>query len=896
MFPRPDGPDPAPRWVSRLLLGLAVYVTAITTWLVAGLGGPDVVHYVGLLADAPSNLVAAIVAAAAARLLPAGPLRTAWWCLAASLGLYLVGTVIGTTSWLHGRDPFPGIADVFYVAFYPTLLTGVWYLGRARSLKVPWQRLALDSTIFVVGFGAFFWFLVIRPAAETAEIDLLTQILSQGYLALNCVLLLAFGVLLLTDAGSRRAPLLLLTGFTTMFLGDILWSLAKLGGVYLPGGLQDMLYVACYLPIALAARAQMRAAPLPARPASVASDSLVHGLPYTAMIIAFLVLVYFTRAELGGPMAVMTIVVFVLTLLVMVRQGAILRDDARLRERRATEMVEARYASLIANLSDVILIVDADGALRFASPAFERTFGTRPEQVLGRNLFDLWEGSDREALKDFLTGLAATSGGPVGPVELRVERGDERTTLELVGTNLTDDPAVRGLALNLRDISERKSLEEQLRMLAFHDPLTRLANRNLFRDRVEHSLAIARRSRRHVAVMFLDLDDFKNINDTLGHDAGDRLLKAVAERLVGTMRATDTVARLAGDEFAILLEGIDAIADVERPAAALIEALGDTFPLGESEVQVGISVGVALSTADSVAEELLSNADLAMYNAKAAGKDRYVIFEPQMQEVLRERLRLEADIERALINGEFFLEYQPVVDLRTRRMIGVEALARWRHPERGVLPPRQFIHLAEESGHIVDLSRFVLRRACEDWRRWCAEAGEEGLHIALNISGRHLQQGDLVRDVARALEESGLEPGTLVIELTESTMMHNTEANLERLRQLKALGVRLALDDFGTGYSSLSYLHRFPIDILKIDRSFVLRLVTAGDGPELARAVVSLGETLGIETVAEGIELESQAAALLALGCIAGQGFLFAKAGSLEDLGAWTPSRYQRSA
>ena len=299
---------------------------------------------------------------------------------------------------------------------------------------------------------------------------------------------------------------------------------------------------------------------------------------------------------------------------------------------------------------------------------------------------------------------------------------------------------------------------------------------------------------------------------------------------------------------------------------------------------MGISVGVALSTPDSDAEELLSNADIAMYNAKAAGKDRYVVFEPRMQEVLHERLRLEADIGRALTNGEFFLEYQPVVELRTRRLIGVEALARWRHPERGVLQPKQFIHLAEESGRIVDLGRFVLRRACEDWRRWCDEADCDDLHIALNISGRHLQQGDLVRDVAKALEESGLKPGNLVIELTESTMMHNTEVNLERLRELKALGVRLALDDFGTGYSSLAYLHRFPIDILKIDRSFVLRLVTAGDGPELARAVVSLGETLGIETVAEGIESESQAAALLALGCVAGQGFLFAKAASLEHL------------
>jgi len=879
-----------PRWVTRLLVALGVYVAITGTWMMTGVGGAVVQHYLGLLADGPANLTAVILAAAAARRAPVGPLRTAWRCMAVALGLYFIGVMIATATWLQGHDPFPGVPDLFYVAFYPAVFAAVLFFLRTRAMRVPWARLALDATILVVGFGAFFWFLVIRPAPAVAEIDFLKQVLSQAYVALNSILLLAFGVVLLAgpgDAGSRRVPLLLLGGFTTMFVGDIVWALAKVSGGYIPGGLQDVLYVACYVPLAAAAREQMRASATPVRPTEIESDSLVHVLPYAAMLVAFLVLVYFARADVGGPVAAMTMVVFVLTLLVMVRQGAMLRDDARMRERRATQIVEARYASLIANASDVILIVDTDGALRFASPAFERTFGLRPEQVFGRNLVDLWTGDDGESVRQFLATVAATPTGAVGPVELRVERETERFTLEVVGSNLTADPAVRGLALNLRDISERKALEEQLRDLAFHDPLTRLANRNLFRDRVEHALALARRARRQVAVMFLDLDDFKNINDTLGHDAGDRLLQAVAKRLVSTMRTTDTVARLAGDEFAVLLEGIDALEDVERPAAKLVEALGAPYTLGSGEVQVGTTVGVALSTGESVADELLSNADIAMYNAKAAGKDRYVVFEPQMQEALRERLRLEADIGRALAQGEFFLEYQPIVRLGTGRLVGVEALARWRHPERGVLMPRHFIPLAEDSGHIIELGRWVLQTACADWRRWCEDVpGGEGLHVAINVSGRHLQQGDLVRDVARALRESGLQPGDLVIELTESTIMHNTEVNLGRLHELKALGVRLAIDDFGTGYSSLSYLHKFPIDILKIDRSFVGRLATEGDGPELARAVVTLGETLGISTIAEGIESEAQAAALLALGCIAGQGFLFAKSCSLEALAA----------
>jgi diguanylate cyclase (GGDEF)-like protein/PAS domain S-box-containing protein len=757
-------------------------------------------------------------------------------------------------------------------------------------MKMPWARLTLDGAIFVVGFGAFFWILVIRPASTASELDVLKQALSQSYVALNCLLMLAFGLLLLTESGSRRIPLALLVGFTTMFLGDIMWSLGKVGGGYLPGGLQDVMYVACYLPIGIAARGQLLAASAPVRPSSAVSESMARALPYGAMLVAFVVLVYVARAEVSGPVAEMTVVVFVVTLLIMLRQGVMMRDDAKMRERRAKELVEARYASLIANASDVILIIAPDGGLQFASPAFERTFGVKPDEVVGRNLLDLWSGEDGDRLKAFLAEVAATPTGAVGPVELRVERGAGRFTLEIVGSNLTADPAVHGLALNLRDISERKGLEEQLRELAFHDPLTKLANRNLFRDRVQHAIAIARRARRHVAVMFLDLDDFKNVNDTLGHDAGDRLLQEVAERLINTMRTTDTVARLAGDEFAVLLEGVDGLADVEPPAAKLVEALGMPFVIGETDVEVGISVGIAISTAESAAEDLLSNADIAMYNAKAAGKNRYVVFEAHMQEALRERLRLEADIGRALAHGEFFLEYQPIIALRTGTLLGCEALARWRHPERGVLMPRQFIHMAEESGHIIELGRFVLQRACRDWRRWCDEMGfgNQGLHVALNVSSRHLQQGDLVRDVARALQESGLDPANLVIELTESTMMHNTEANLERLGELKALGVRLAIDDFGTGYSSLAYLHRFPIDVLKIDRSFVLRLVTEGDGPELARAVVSLGDTLGIDTVAEGIESEPQADALLKLGCIAGQGFLFARPMSL-DLLALTP-------
>ena len=851
--------------------------------MLAGFGGPSVTHYVALLSDLPAAIASGVLAATTARQIERGPLRSGWLLLAVALGLYLLGLTIATISWLHHVDPFPGPADVCYCAFDVVLALATISLIRAAAVRVPWVQFSLDGTIFIVGFGAFFWFLVIRPAASPTELDFLRQALSLGYAALDCVLLLMLGMLLLT--GGRRVPLLLLTGFATMFLGDILWSLAKVRGYYLPGQFQDVLYLCCYAPIAIAGREQMRTLGAPVRSMSSTSDALARSLPYAAMLAAFLVLVYFSRSNIGGPAPIMTMVVFALTLLLMVRQGVMLRGDALVRERKAARIVEDRYASLIANASDVIMIVAGDGMVRFVSPACERTLGLKPEALVGRNLNDLWSGEDREKLRAFLAEVAAAPTGTVGPVELRIERGNRRHVIESVGSNLSQDPAVQGLALNFRDISERKALEEQLRQLAFHDPLTLLANRNLFRDRVQHALTLAQRGQSSVAVMFLDLDNFKNINDSLGHDAGDRLLQAVAQRIVKTTRSSDTVARLGGDEFAVLVEGIATITEVQRLADALIATLDVPFPLNGMEVRVGASIGVAFSARESGTETLLSNADIAMYHAKAAGKNRHVTFQTQMQDMLQERLRLEADIGRAFSREEFFLEYQPIVDLGTRSLLGVEALVRWRHPEAGVLPPARFIHVVEECGQIDKLGRWVLRRACQDLCNWRgAIAGASGLRLAVNISGQHLQHGELVHDVAQALHESGFEAENLVIELTESTIMYNTDANLERFHRLKALGVRLAIDDFGTGYSSLSYLHRFPIDILKIDRSFVSRLTNSDNGPELASAVITLGETLGLDTVAEGIEMEPQVAALLALGCVAGQGFLFAKAAPLEQL------------
>jgi diguanylate cyclase (GGDEF)-like protein/PAS domain S-box-containing protein len=886
-------------WTGTVAVALIFYVAvAILLILFDGRGGP-ILDVFNLYSDSLASICVAVLAGAAARGSSDPVARRTWWLLAAALGCYSVGNLSHATYWLFDVDPFPSIGDVFFIAFYPLVLVAAVTAIRSAAVRVPWMRLGLDASILLLGFGGFFWFFVIAPtAAAQQDPNVLRYVLAQSYVALNCVVLLACAVLLMHSASMpvpRRAIMLLTLGFASMSIADIVWALSKVGGSYLPGGVSDAMYLSCYVWLAAAAREQLRGTRAARRAPGPIASALLQGIPYIAMLVSFLVLVGVESSTASSPVNTMTVIIFVLTSLVMLRQGVISRDDALLRERRAADIVEARYASLIKNASDVIMITGVDGQLRFASPAAERTFGIHPDDLVGRNVLDLWADCDRERLAAFLAEVTTTPGRVLGPIEVAVENGERRSTLESVGHNLLDDPAIAGLALNFRDVSERKALEEQLRKLAFHDPLTLLANRSLFWNRVEHALALAQRSQLSVAVMFLDLDNFKNVNDSLGHDAGDRLLQAAAQRLVKATRPADTVARLGGDEFAILLEGIATERDVASIATAITAAFNRPLLLDGRDIDSAASIGVACSQAGDDTEQLLRKADIAMYNAKATGKGRFVLFEPHMQEQLHERLRLEQDIDLALARDEFFLEFQPVVDLTRRELLGVEALVRWDHPQRGLVMPGAFIPIAEESGRIVELGRRVLVEACTQVRAWSESiAAGDGLRVAVNISGRHLQQGDLVADVRHALEVSGLAPGNLVIELTEGTIMQNTEVNLERFRELKTLGVRLAIDDFGMGYSSLSYLHRFPIDILKIDRAFVSRLTEQDGGPELARAVVMLGTTLGLETIAEGIENEDQVAFLLDLGCVAGQGFLYAGPSSLDAV-AGTPFMARRA-
>lgn len=566
---------------------------------------------------------------------------------------------------------------------------------------------------------------------------------------------------------------------------------------------------------------------------------------------------------------------------------------------RSLRESEGRFRSVIESASDAVLLIADDGQITGWNHSAEAIFDQDKSGFTSMSVFSLLAPPNDvpdATMEGLLNCIEATS-GPTSPYETCGRRRDGSVFPIELALSRWNTTGGRCWSAVVRDVTERKLLEAQLTRQAFHDPLTGLANRGLFRNRVEHALARISRRTGSIAVLFLDLDDFKKVNDTLGHGAGDELLNLVAGRISGCVRPTDTVARLGGDEFAILLE------EAHGPEAAMIVAerllarLERPFGLAARDVNIRASVGLAITTSSATkVDELLRNADMAMYAAKGAGKGRYAVFEDGMHAALLERVELEdelrlavASAERELSEGEelppsaaaapagrLTVHYQPIVELATGRIHGFEALVRWVHPKRGMLAPALFVPLAEETGLVSALGHYVLATACSQISAWQRQFGRPDLTVSVNLSGRQLEDRGLFGMVAKCVAGSGLESGRLTLEIAERALVDHHRGALDVLDRLRALGVRIAVDDFGTGYSSLAYLQDLAVDVLKIDRSF-LRRVGEERGDGLLRAIVAMGHHLGMEVVAEGIEAAEHASAATGAACDLGQGFHFAR-------------------
>ena len=951
---RPVGTGAAPRagvasWGWMLFIAVGALITALYLFVEPLAGSGPVMNVLGL---------APVLAIAAGVRLHRPRAMLGWGFVALGFVLFWIGDVY-TYSYplLFDREvPFPSLGDAAYLTVYPALIAGVLILERRPRGRSD-RGSAIDAAIMTIGLALPSWVWLIAPYVHDHSLPTAGRLVSVAY-PLADVLLLAVVVRLTLEGGRRRLSFHLMSAsIVCLLVTDFVYGLMLLEGTYDHQLWLDVGWIAFYLLWGAAAlHPSMSEIDEPATHSGGVLTRLRLGLLAGASLIAPTIGILDDLEHGDYDFAVVRGASIVLFGLVVSRMAGLMRQQERslerermlsaagadlvaatsreeidrvalaasrslagedralaalvalARERAAlTEEVhrregEARFGSLVRHASDLITVIGRDGTIIYQSPSIERLLGYDAETMTGRRFDELLDSSDGERVRAMLADVAATARDQPEVVQCTlVHRDGTPHQFEVNCTNLLADEHVGGIVLNCRDISERKAFEEQLTHQAFHDPVTGLANRALFAERVRHAIARTRRKHQSVAVVFLDLDDFKTINDSLGHAAGDEVLVEVGKRLATSVRATDTAARFGGDEFALLLEDIDGVQAAADTADRVLETLALPLRVAHKELSLRCSIGISVVSQGSTAtaEELIRDADAAMYRAKRDGKGSYRLFEPEMHEGVLARLELRTDLQRAIATEQLELHYQPVVRIHDGSISGVEALLRWSHPERGMIPPDQFIPLAEETGLIVPIGRWVLREGCRHARRMQdALPSRDALTMSINLSVKQLQHADVIADVHDAIVEAGIDPSTLTLEITETMLMADTDLAVERLSELKALGVNLALDDFGTGYSSLSYLSRFPVDILKLDRSFL----TGGATPEmseLASAVLALGTTLDLAVVAEGIEQPEQWASLRTLGCEFGQGFYFARPMDaervLEHLAAARPVAPARS-
>ncbi|CAN5319730.1 hypothetical protein BH23CHL1_BH23CHL1_08780 [soil metagenome] len=541
----------------------------------------------------------------------------------------------------------------------------------------------------------------------------------------------------------------------------------------------------------------------------------------------------------------------------------------------ALNLSERRLHALVQNTADIILTIDADGLIDYVSPSVERTLGYAPAPIPGGTIFAFIHPDDQDRVRETLTSLAESPGVASPTTEFRISHNDGSWRhVEALITNLVNDPAIGSMILVAHDVSDHKQLERQLTRQAFFDSLTGLPNRALFLNRLSHALARVERGPNSIAVLFVDLDRFKLVNDSLGHHVGDALLATLGRLLREHVRPGDTVARLAGDEFTILLEDMSSAAEAVRVAERILEALHFPLQLGDHEVFAMASIGLAFADLSArTPEDLMRNADAALYRAKATGKGRYVVFDDSLAGQAVERLALETELRSALPESQLLIHYQPEIDLNTSAITGFEALVRWQHPRRGIVYPEEFLEAASESGSIVPIGQWVLTEACRTATTWRIPQGDGLLpSVHVNLTGSEFKQPQFVELMRSVLADSGLDPTRLKLEVVESVIAQGDSNTLLQLRQLSELGVRIVIDNFGSGYSSLSMLAQLTAETIKIDRTFVSGQNSLTSNLSIIRAITSLAHAFGMDVVAQGIETQEQKIRVTSAGCNRGQG------------------------
>ncbi|MEO8020043.1 MAG: EAL domain-containing protein [Pseudomonadota bacterium] len=879
------------RWARPLFLLSVVYSAVCVLLMVGGWGGAAVTEYVGVWGSFPVS--AAICVALWPSMVDATlswRRRLAWRLIFAALVLDLVASVGWGYSVLTENVTFGSWPDLLYIFYYPlaALAFALLYVDLGGRINTP--RSIIDFITVAIGFGSLLWFTALAPVAGLSGAEMLEHWSVIGYGVGDAVALIAAAILAMqiTDWRAERPIVWLLIAMVVTLVSDLLWINSELRGTYQVGGASDVGYFVFYLCMFAAANYQL-AQRHPGTSTVGLQGDLRGSLPIVALMCGTIALLDDRLNLATGQSPLLVWVLVAATLLVVAGQAFATREAIGLHREVATRRFDERLTELVRRSSDMIAICDTEGVIRYASPSSEQLLGVAPGELAGQRLDEVLGPEATHVREVFNQVTAAAHSEQVANFSIPQGEGEKRS-FKMVIANLSHVESIRGVTLNIRDISDATRLHDQLRTLAFHDSLTLLANRSLFSDRVHQAT-------RHIAdgmtpaVLFIDLDNFKTVNDSLGHSAGDQLLRSFANRLVQCTRAGDTVARLGGDEFAVLIDHASNIEAATAVARQILDACRQPFEIDGRPLRIGCSIGIALADRVGEVERLLRNADAAMYAAKSRGKGHAEVFQPEMLLAARRRMRIENDLATAIDCQQLEAHYQPIVDLNSRHLVGIEALMRWRHPTRGLVMPGDFIPLAEETGQIVPMTQWILDRACADVARLQREIPHgAGLRISVNVSSHYLNHGNIVEDVRNSLSRHQLEPACLILEVTESLLLENSSRLERTFQELKRIGVRLALDDFGTGYSSLAYLHRFPIDILKIDRSFVERLAGEADGAggvdavALARAILSLAEALGLDTVAEGIEHDVQCDTLLELGCKTGQGYSFGKAMPVEEI------------